>query len=290
MNRTSNLSLAFILLISVTCFGQEELLELLDDQSGDEYVSATFKSTRLVNGHTVEIRSPKVLEFIIGHRFGRANLGSQEFWGLDQATIRLALEYGLAKNLNIGIGRASFDKVIDTYAKYRIFRQSDKVPVTVTALGTMTYMSQPGLDIEKSHRYDYTGQLLIARKFGTNFSLQLMPTLIQRQLVPTNDDDNLLIAVGIGGRYKLSNRVAFNAEYYPQLTNYNADRYNSFAVGFDIETGGHVFQLHLTNAQQMTEQGFIGETTDDFFAGDIHFGFNISRVFDLGAGRRKSAD
>jgi hypothetical protein len=290
MNRTTNLTFVCTFFIVFSCFGQEELLELLDDQSSDQYVSATFKSTRLVNGHTVEIRSPKVLEFIIGHRFGRANLGSQEFWGLDQATIRLGLEYGLAKNLNIGIGRASFDKVIDTYAKYRIIRQSDKAPVTVTALGTMAYVSLPGLEIEKSQRYDYTGQLLIARKFGTNFSLQLMPTLIQRQLVPTNDDDNLLIALGVGGRYKLSNRVAFNAEYYPQLTDYNDDRYNSFAIGFDIETGGHVFQLHLTNAQQMTEQGFVGETTGDFFGGDIHFGFNISRVFDLGAGKKKSAD
>jgi len=287
MNRLTNLTFTFALLFSLTCFSQEELLELLDDQSGDEYVTATFKSTRLVNGHTVEIRSPKVLEFVIGHRFGRANLGSQEFWGLDQATIRLGLEYGLAKNLTIGVGRASFDKVYDGYAKYRLIRQSDKTPVTVTALGTITYASDDGLLIEKSHRYDYTGQLLIARKFGTNFSLQLMPTLIQRQLVPTNDDDNLLIALGVGGRYKLSNRVAFNAEYYPQLTDYNDTRYNSFAVGFDIETGGHVFQLHLTNAQQMTEQGFIGETTDDFFAGDIHFGFNISRVFDLGAGKKK---
>jgi len=290
MNKPTNLLFLALFLVSMTAYSQEELLDLLDDNQGDSYVSATFKSTRLVNGHTVEIRSPKVLEFIIGHRFGRANLGSQEFWGLDQATIRLGLEYGLAKNLNIGIGRANLDKVIDSYAKYRLIRQSDKSPVTVTALGTMAYMSLPGLDIERSHRYDYTGQLLIARKFSPSFSLQLMPTFIQRNLVPTDDDANGLIAIGMGGRYKLSNRVAFNAEYYPQITDFNETRYNSFAVGFDIETGGHVFQLHLTNAQQMTEQGFIGETSDDFFAGDVHFGFNISRVFDLGAGKKNKAE
>lgn len=272
----------FVFLFS-GAFAQEELMDLLDEEEAPQYVSATFKSTRLVNGHTVEIRSPKVLEFVIGHRFGRLNTGGTEFWGLDQATIRLALEYGLAKNLNIGLGRASFDKVFDTFAKYRIMRQSDKVPFTATAFASVTYMSIPGVAIEKSQRYDYTGQLLIARKFNSNFSLQIMPTLIYRPLVPTVQDDNTLIALGLGGRYKITRRTALNLEYYPQLTDYSPARFNAVAVGFDIETGGHVFQLHVTNAQQMTEQGFVGETTGDFFGGDIHFGFNISRVFNLGA-------
>lgn len=272
----------FVFLFS-GAFAQEELMDLLDEEEAPQYVSATFKSTRLVNGHTVEIRSPKVLEFVIGHRFGRLNTGGTEFWGLDQATIRLALEYGLTKNLNIGLGRASFDKVFDTFAKYRIMRQSDKVPFTATAFASVTYMSIPGVAIEKSQRYDYTGQLLIARKFNSNFSLQIMPTLIYRPLVPTVQDDNTLIALGLGGRYKITRRTALNLEYYPQLTDYSPARFNAVAVGFDIETGGHVFQLHVTNAQQMTEQGFVGETTGDFFGGDIHFGFNISRVFNLGA-------
>ena len=283
------LSIYFIILVSLgKLYAQEELLALLDDAPSDDYVSATFKSTRLVNGHTVEIRSPKVLEFVIGHRFGRANTGSEQFWGLDNATIRLGLEYGLAKNLTLGIGRASFDKVIDTYAKYRFIRQSSKSPVTVTGLGSITFASDPGLDIARSHRSDYTTQVLIARKFTSNLSLQLMPTFIQRKLVPTVEDANALIALGIGGRFKVSNRVSINGEYYPQLTEFNNDRFNSFAIGVDIETGGHVFQLHLTNAEQMTEQGFVGETRDDFFKGDIHFGFNISRVFDLGAQGKKS--
>lgn len=281
MYRTSIFCLLLFLCNAV--FAQEELLDLLDDDKQENQVSATFKSTRLVNGHTVEIRSPKVLEFVISHRFGRVNLGGQEFWGLDQATIRLALEYGLAKNLTVGVGRASFYKAYDGYLKYQVLRQSDVMPFTVTGFGSMVYTSDQNLAIENFHRYDYTGQLLIARKFNSKLSLQLMPTFIQRNLVNTNDDANGLIAMGIGGRYKISNRVSINTEYYPQLTDYNTALHNSFAIGVDIETGGHVFQLHLTNAQQMNEPGFIGETEDDFFSGDIHFGFNISRVFDLGA-------
>jgi hypothetical protein len=257
-------------------------MSLLDDAEGDKKpVTATFKSTRLVNGHTTEIRGPGILEFVIGHRFARLDQGSQQMWGLDNATIRLGLEYGIGKNVSVGIGRASFDKVIDVYVKPRILRQSDGTPVSVTALVSTTFASAPTLDISRKQRYDYTGQLLIARKINSNLSLQLMPTFIQRNLVPMNVDDNGLIALGVGGRYKISNRVSVNAEYYPQLTDYNSARYNSFAIGFDIETGGHVFQLHVTNAEQMTEQGFIGETRDDFFDGGVHFGFNISRVFNL---------
>ncbi len=285
--RRFNLLLSFIL-VALCLHAQDELLDLLDDASSDEYVSATFKSTRLINGHTAEIRSPKVLEFIIGHRFGRLNGGSQQAYGLDNATIRLGLEYGLAKNLNIGIGRASFQKTFDTFLKYRAIRQSGKSPVTVTAFGSVAYNSDRNFSFdEKSHRYDYTGQLLIARKMNANLSLQLMPTMIYRPLVPTDDDDNTLIAMGMGGRYKVSNRVAINLEYYPQLTNYNEDRFDAVAFGVDIETGGHVFQLHFTNAEQMNEQGFIGETRDDISKTQLHFGFNISRVFDLGAKRRQ---
>ncbi len=284
MNRIS-----LFLLSTFICFqlmAQDELLALLDDQEGDEYVSATFKSTRLINGHTVEIRSHKVLEAVISHRFGEPR-GINNFYGLDNANVRLALEYGLAKNLNIGLGRSSFSQDVDTYAKYRLFRQSKKTPVTLTAFGSMAFVSAPYLDfVERKHRFKYTGQLLIARKFSSSFSMQLMPTLVQRNLVPTNDDDNGLIALGVGGRLKITNRTSFNVEWYPQLSDYNDQRYNSFAVGFDIETGGHVFQLHLTNAQQMIEAGFIGETSDDFIQDGLHFGFNISRVFDLGRNKK----
>lgn len=270
------------MLLAVQSSAQDELLDLLESEpSGKNYATATFKSTRVINGHSIETRSNGTLEFLISHRFGTLNSGSSEFWGLDRAGIRLGLEYGLSDNLNIGIGRSSYDKVIDTFLKYRALRQSDVAPVTVTVFGSAAKRTVEDLEVEGLEKYAYTGQLLIARKFNSNISLQLMPTVIQRNLVPTLEDDNLMLAMGFGGRYKVSNRVAIVGEYYHQLADY-ADRfYNAVAFGVDIETGGHVFQLHLTNAEQMNERGFIGETTDDFFNGDIHYGFNISRVFDL---------
>lgn len=271
------------IVLSLTSFAQDDLMDLLESEGSEEkvYSIATFKSTRLINGHSVEVRKARALEFIIGHRFGTLNSGYREFFGLDQSNIRLALEYGLTDNLNIGFGRSSFDKVLDTFVKYRLLRQSNTSLVTITAFGSVARATYRDPNIEGLERNAYTAQILIARKFNSNFSFQLMPTVIQRNLVPTSDDANLLFAAGIGGRYKLNNRLAINAEYYPQLTDFSDQFQNVFAIGVDIETGGHVFQLQLTNGQQMNEQGFIGETTDDFFNGDIHYGFNITRAFDL---------
>jgi len=280
----SRIRISFIaLLVSFSAFSQDELLELLegDSPANEGTVSATFKSTRIVNGHSVEVRSKGVLEFIISHRFGTINSGYKQFWGLDNSSIRLALEYGLTDNLNLGLGRSSFDKVIDTFLKYRFIRQSNSFPLTITGFGSLARKTVEQVGLEGKDRNYYTGQILLARKFSSNFSLQLMPIVIQRNLVLTQQDANLLFALGLGGRLKLTNRLAVNAEYYPQLSEFSDTFQNSFAIGVDIETGGHVFQLHLTNAVQMNEQGFIGGTTDDFFDGDIHYGFNISRVFDL---------
>lgn len=279
-----NLSLFFLtFIISLSAFSQDELLDLLqgDAAKKEGYVTATFKSTRLVNGHSVEVRNKGVLEFIISHRFGTLNSGYREFWGLDNSSIRLALEYGLTDKLNVGLGRSSFGKVLDSFLKYKIVRQSSSFPVTITGFTSIARKTVQEGTLDGVDRNSYSAQILIAKKFNSDLSLQVMPIFIQRNLVPTVDDANKLFALGVGGRYKLTSRLAINAEYYPQLTDFSNQFQNSFALGVDIETGGHVFQLHLTNAVQMNERGFIGETTDNFFNGDIHYGFNISRAFDL---------
>ncbi|WPP49334.1 DUF5777 family beta-barrel protein [Catalinimonas niigatensis] len=265
--------------------------ELENEQDSVQQVAdATFKGTRLINGHSVETDGEGELNFIISHRFGRINGGAYEFFGLDESNVRLALEYGLTDRLNIGIGRSSFEKVIDGFVKYRLLQQqsgAQEIPLSITAFSSMAINTlrneNPERELQFKSRVDYTYQLLMARKFSSNLSLQLMPTLVHRNLVMTADQDNNLFALGVGGRYKLTKRVALNLEYYYRL---NADAeenfyYNPLAIGFDIETGGHVFQLHFTNARSMIEEGFITESTGNFFSGDIHFGFNISRVFQL---------
>ncbi len=276
----------------------QDLLNMLDEEMDKEkkpdYVTATFKATRLSNGHSVETLGAGVLDVRISHRFGYINTGIEEFFGLDQATTRLALEYGITNRLMVGLGRSSYQKEVDAFAKYKLVRQATNgAPVTVSVLGsgivnTSTF-SDPTRVNYFSSRMSYVFQGLVARKFSDAFSLQLMPSIVHYNLAPAPNVNNNVYAMGIGGRLKLSKRVSMNAEYYYQLPSSQYEgTTNSVAIGFDIETGGHVFQLYFTNSTGINERAFITETTGNFFNGDIHFGFHISRVFSLKDPRKKS--
>ncbi|MGV3503153.1 MAG: DUF5777 family beta-barrel protein [Adhaeribacter sp.] len=288
------LSLLLLLVVSGPVMAQDDLLALAEaDSAAATAATATFKGTRIINGHSVELIPQKELLFLISHRFGMVNSGAYNFFGLDNATIRLALEYGLTKRLNVGVGRSSLQKTYDGYLKYRLLNQLSegwRQPLTVTALTSIAVktleFANPERDNHFSSRLFYTYQLLLARKFNEHFSLQLSPTLVHRNLVARVRDENNVLALGAGARYKLTKRISLNGEYYYLLPGATADDYrNVLSAGFDIETGGHVFQLHLTNAQGMIEKFFIPETTGRWSGGDIYFGFNISRIFDLGPDR-----
>lgn len=288
-NAKKPLTLCLLLLLPFTALrAQEDLLESLQQEEPEKkyYTLATFKGTRLINGHSVEMRSHQELDFIISHRFGRLNSGAYNLFGLDESNVRLGLDYGLSNRLNVGIGRNSFEKVYDGFVKWKLLRQGDgpgMSPLSVVAFtGAALKTLRSPHELTLSNRMTYTWQLLLARKFSQRLSLQLMPGLVHRNLVPTDLEANDLLAFGAGGRFKLSKRVALNVEYYYQFNQQTAEaNHNPLAIGFDIETGGHVFQLHFTNARAMQEAGFITQTTGNFFEGDIHFGFNISRVFQL---------
>jgi hypothetical protein len=270
---------------------QDDLLSLAEaaDSSDTGLVTGAFKATRLVNGHTVETNGQKELLFLISHRFGTLNSGAYNLFGLDQATIRLALEYGLTDRLTAGIGRSSLEKTYDGFLKYKLLRQQQgarPVPVTVTLFSSIALNSlrdeDPERDVTFKSRLAYTHQLLVARKFSERLSVQVAPSLVHRNMVATRQDENNVYAVGAGGRFKLTKRTSFNAEYFYVLPGDTAEDYiNALSLGFDIETGGHVFQLIFTNAQGMVEKFFIPQNTGVWSDGDIYFGFNISRVFSL---------
>ena len=281
-----------LLLAAPVAHAQTDLLGQLDQnepkQTGPELVEATFKGTRLINGQTVQTPGEGTMVFLISHRFGALNSGAQEFFGLDQATLRLGLEYGVTDRFEVGIGRSSLDKTYDGFLKYKAIRQSTgavAVPVSVTllataAINTLTYTD--AIDHTWTLRTGYVYQALLARKFSTDFSLQLMPTVVHRNLVMLEGERNDLYALGGGGRYKITKRFSLNAEYYYRFNRPANDPYhNSLGLGVDIETGGHIFQLHVTNSRGMIERQFIGETNGNFFKGDIFFGFNIARNFTL---------
>lgn len=281
----------FFLLMCNYCFAQDDLLKALqesDTARGPVFVTATFKGSRLVNGQTVETRSKNELEFIFAHRFGRINDGLYELFGLDQAYVRIGLEYGITDRLGIGIGRNSVDKTMDTYLRYKVFSQVEGgMPVTITAFANLAIKTSPKkedatFDITFQDRVSYTGQLLIARKFTPALSLQLMPTLVHKNLADLSIEKNNQFALGFGGRLKISKSISLNAEYYYRFDpGVNNPYYDALGFGIDIETGGHVFQLVLTNTRGLTERAVVTETAGDFFDGDIHLGFNVTRAFQL---------
>jgi hypothetical protein len=283
MKKISLLLAASVMFCSA--IAQDDLLNELESKAPrTAYAESTFKGSRLVNGQTVETRGRGELEFIFSHRFGAMNSGSYNLYGLDQAAVRLGLEYGITDRWGIGFGRSSSDKIMDFYSRYKIIRQrADAVPVTITAFGYASFkLASPGDATSLNDRTAYVTQLLIARKFSPNLSLQLMPTFVHKNAVDKTIESNDQIAIGIGGRYKISRSIAITSEYYHRLDVKTNNPYkNSIGFGVDIETGGHVFQLLLSSSQRITERTFITESEGDFFNGDIHLGFNVTRAFQL---------
>lgn len=270
--------------------GQDDnLLESMGNDEGIEYTTASFKTNRVINLHSLENTAAGVLDFKINHRFGDLQGGIYNLFGLDNASMRISFDYGVTDQLVVGLGRSNLKKTFDAYAKYKFLRQSTGqrvMPVTAALVLGVACESQNSPEYLKFlHRMSYSTQLIVGRKISESFSLELAPTWIHRNLTETPDDKNDLIAICAGLRQKLSKRVAINAEYNYVLPNQQGPGYtNSFGVGFDIETGGHVFQLHFTNTPWNFEQGFIAATTA-VPAGSpdwgVHFGFNLSRVFTI---------
>lgn len=279
-----------ILLSGKTIHAQEQdlLKELGADSVQKEYIKNAFKSSRVIHSHSMEFIGKGVLDVRILHRFGTVDNGFKDLFGLDEANMRFGFDYGLGKNLTIGIGRSNVNKELDGFIKYRPVWQSkgpDGFPFSIVLISGLSLRTQefpePKDVYEFKHRLAFYQEIILGRKFSEAFSLQLNPIFLHRNLVPNATDDNNTWALGVGGRIKLTKRTAFVVDYTPILAGRQQGTKDPLAVGFDIETGGHVFQLHFTNATGMNEKAFLTTTTDDFWKGEIRFGFNLSRVFTI---------
>ncbi len=286
--------MVIVLLWSTGAKAQDDLLKMLEaeDKKVTNYTSATFKSTRLINGHSVETVKAKHMDFLIQHRFGALN-DVDNFYGLDFATLRLGFEFGVTDRLMVGIGRTTVQKAADAFVKYKLLEQSSgakNMPVSVSLFGSTVYrtLKDSPTEISTQNKMTYCAQVLIARKFSDRLSLQVSPTFLHRNRPETADEQRALFAIGVGGRFKVTKRLSINAEYFwtarddkafvgrfGQVVQYN----DALSIGVDLETGGHVFQMHFTNVIGMNEKQFIGETTGAWGKGDIRWGFNISRTF-----------
>ncbi len=296
----SSFTATAILLMSIHLATAQDLEDLVksNDSTQTTYVTGTFKGTRLVHGHTIEAPAKHILQVMFSHRFGTLEDPLYTFFGMNQASIRFGFDYGISNRLAVGLGRSSGlggtvpPPTYDFYAKYKLLQQSTgkvSMPVSLSILAATAINTEKwpddGIQRTGADRMAYTAQVLVARKFSERISLQLMPTIVHRNLTDAPDQNNTLVAIGFGGRLKLSKRTALTAEYYfNQPGSLGSGYYNPVGIGFDIDTGGHIFQIMLTNSMGLIEPQFLGRTSTNFFDGPkaIRLGFNFTRVFNVG--------
>ena len=289
-NFSKKIVIAVVLFLFCNKMQAQELLDLVDNEKPKrEIVKNTFKSTRVINGHSIEFLSPGTMDFRILHRFGLLDQGAKNFYGLDQATMRMGFDFGLLQNLMVGVGRSTFKKEIDGFIKYAPVMQSTgskSFPVTISCVAGMTIntlpFANPAIQNLGTSRLAYYFQASVGRKFSDVFTLQLTPMVVHNNLVPLASQANDVFSLGLGGRYKFTKRMALTWDYFYLLNGITKNvNYNPLSLGVDIETGGHVFQLHFSNATGMNERAFITETTNTWGKGEIRWGFNLSRVFQI---------
>lgn len=272
-------------------------LILIHTKGQTNYTYQTFDDTRIINGHSVETNTEGVLTFIIAHRFGPSSNDPNYLWGIDNAQMRMGLQYGVKNNLMLGVGRNSIDKTLDGFIKYKILHQSsgDKnMPITLSALGYVAFQPQlvkTPLEYSFQQKLAFSTQVMIARKFSDRFSIQLTPTYLHRNLV-ADEEYNDVLSMGTALQWQVLKNWSLIGEYYYTPSNSLPDENStiqyvpSLSLGFQIDTKGHIFQFNIGNSNGMTERIFIAESTGSWKDRSLYFGFNITRDFKV-KGRRE---
>jgi hypothetical protein len=279
-----HLSTLFVFLMALIAGAQEDLLEGLDPEV-DKEVIATWKSLKVVNFETTKLVAPKEFQLIISHRFASVENGIDDLFGMDNAVTRFQFAYGLTEWMHVEASRTGFNKTYQLASKFKLKKQErEGFPFSIalfTAMDANTELDKSIFPkLEFVDRLGYTAQFIVARKISKRLSAQLSPTLFHQNFVPFDPQDNMQYAMGLGARYKLTNRWSINADYGYHLNRADGSPFvNPLSIGVDLETGGHVFQMHFTNAQPMLTNGFLSQATGDWTEGRFYFGFNLVRVF-----------
>jgi hypothetical protein len=288
--------LILIILFPILVYSQNNLLSEIDTIKTDTKVESAFKSLKIVNLESTKLAGKGDLYLVVAHRFDYVNNGFDDFFGIDNANTQIKFVYGFKDWLTVHIARSGFEKTIDAGIKYRLMSQENEgFPFTIVGFNSLAVNAEMKVEnypkLEFKNRLSYVSQLLISRKFTDKLSLQIAPTYFHENtlkdildknntVIKPNPQSNEQYAIGIGGRYKFAKRWSLNMDYAAHLNRANQSIYtNPFSVGFDLETGGHVFQMHFTNSRAMNESGFLGQTTGSWSKGEIAFGFNLVRVF-----------
>lgn len=265
-------------------FAQEDLLKDIDtiQTKNTEISPPAFKALQIVTGQSTKLTAKKEWYIIVAHRFGDVSKGFKDFFGLDDASTKLGVIYGVTDNISLSLSRETNLKTFEGGAKYNLIKQSENFPVNIVGYNVMAVNTDLSKDnyphLKFRDRLSYLTQALISRRFNENFSLQLTPSYVHKNLYePMIEDENQFLT-GLGGRYKISKRISINAEYFVNFDNHSFYK-NPLSIGMDLETGGHVFQLLFSNSQLNSDIGYLTNASGKWEKGQIFFGFNLYRVF-----------
>ncbi|PXY44404.1 DUF5777 family beta-barrel protein [Flavobacterium hydrophilum] len=275
--------LLLLFLFPLLTYSQDDLLDGVEPLVTKEKVTSAFKALKIVNLESTKLAAKGDLYFVVAHRFGSVKDGFEGFYGLDNANTQIKFIYGITDGLNVSAARSEF--AYDFATKYTLLPQiKNGFPVTIAGFNSLSINNKlkeslyPKLEFK--NKLTYVAQLLISRKFSENLSLEIVPTFFHENFVENVDQSNSQYAIGFGGRYKFSKRWSLNIDYAAHLNRTANSLYNNpLSIGFDLETGGHVFQMHFTSSQGIDEAGYLGRTTGDWTKGNVFFGFNLARVF-----------
>lgn len=268
----------------------QSLLDKLDNEFPDKpvYEIATFKTTRIGLGHSIETRKKGALQISLYNRYWNIpDFGGERFLA-DKVSTRYGLEYAFSDNFTVGFGYTNFDKISDGSLKYKLLKQqrgAKKTPITITLLQAISNRKTTSTDVygkeSSASNYAFTSQVLIARKFNPDLSIQITPTFIHRTNTTSDNDPNSQFAIGFGGRHKIGGHASIVSEYYYVANPLKSmDTYNAFMLGVNWELSHLLLQFHVTNARNFAEDTFITQTTHNFNFKDpnLHFGFNATFV------------
>jgi len=252
-----------------------------------QVAAAAFKGLQICNMQSTKLPAQGEWYMVVSHRFGDLTQGLKNFFGMDNALTKVGGIYGVTNWLSFGASRQTYNKIYELTAKYKFANQLERgFPITIVGYNTMDINSglqkaaNPG--IKFTDRLAYSSQLLISRKFSDSFSFEIAPIYLHKNLYEYGVEQKKQYFMGVGARYKLSKRLSVNLEYAARMIiveGFVTPYHNPLSVGLDIETGGHVFQLVVSNSQPMNDVAVFSNTTGNWNGGSLYFGFNMYRVF-----------
>ena len=284
----------FLFIFSICLTGhviaQDDLLNELQQSATPQpkqIEMAAFKGLQICNMQSTKLAAKGEWYFVVSHRFGNLKEGTNNFFGLDNAYTKIGGIYGATKWWTLSASRHTYNKLYELTSKVKLANQEvDGFPITIVAYNSMEINTELKKEdfpaIQFNDRLAFTTQLLMSRKINERISLELNGIYVHKNLYEPADEQKDEFLVATGGRCKLSKRLSVNVEYAARTNPVKYSPYdNPLALGLDIETGGHVFQMLFATSQPMNEVGYYTNGTGSWTdrTKGLYFGFNMYRVF-----------